>query len=64
MCVKRREHDHSQTDRPGLAPPRRTPVSVTREPASVSELDSTRVDSVYEHVLAWQERLREAGKER
>jgi hypothetical protein len=64
MCVKQREHDHSETDRPGLAPRRPPPVSVTREPASVSDLDGMRVESVYEHVLAWQETLREARKER
>jgi hypothetical protein len=63
MCVKQREPDHSETDRPGLTPRRPPPVSVTRKPACVSELDGRRVDSVYEHVLAWQETLREV-KER
>jgi hypothetical protein len=64
MCVKQREHDHSRTDRPGLAAHRPPPVSATREPASPSELDGMRVDSVHEHVLAWQQTLREAGKKR
>jgi hypothetical protein len=64
MSVKQREPDHSETDRPGLAPRRPPPVSVTGEPASVSDLDGTRVDSVHEHVLAWQETLREARKDR
>jgi HAD superfamily hydrolase (TIGR01509 family) len=34
---------------------------VSREPALLFDLDGTLVDSVYQHVLAWQETLGEAG---
>jgi HAD superfamily hydrolase (TIGR01509 family) len=38
-------------------------VKVRRPPAFLFDLDGTLVDSVYQHVLAWQEALEEAGIE-
>src|SRR2546421_4720605 len=47
----------------GSAAESRTKIPVKRGPAFLFDLDGTLVDSVYQHVLAWQEALEAAGIE-
>src|SRR5690606_4155220 len=47
----------------GTAPERSVEPHMRIEPAFLFDLDGTLVDSVYQHVLAWQEALDEDGIE-